>query len=97
MAGVTVTSGVPAGRQGGVATLTASLPGTTTHTVTVNLVFSGTATLTRAIDASPRCLARFLAVGAWEPEGPRLLKVYAERFLLAPGQPLQAISSTNQR
>ncbi|MCP3138094.1 2Fe-2S iron-sulfur cluster-binding protein [Pyxidicoccus xibeiensis] len=28
---------------------------------------------------------RFLAVGVWEPEGPRLLKVYAERFLLAPG------------
>ncbi len=28
---------------------------------------------------------RFLAVGAWEPEGPRLVKVYAERFLLAPG------------
>jgi sarcosine oxidase subunit alpha len=28
---------------------------------------------------------RFLAVGAWEPEGPRLLKVYAERFLLTPG------------
>jgi sarcosine oxidase subunit alpha len=28
---------------------------------------------------------RFLAVGAVEPEGPRLVKVYAERFLLAPG------------
>jgi sarcosine oxidase subunit alpha len=28
---------------------------------------------------------RYLAVGALEPEGPRLLKVYAERFLLAPG------------
>jgi sarcosine oxidase subunit alpha len=28
---------------------------------------------------------RFLAVGAQEPEGPRLLKVYADRFLLAPG------------
>ena len=28
---------------------------------------------------------RFLAVGALEPEGPRLLKVYAERFVLAPG------------
>ncbi|MCE9670178.1 2Fe-2S iron-sulfur cluster-binding protein [Myxococcus stipitatus] len=28
---------------------------------------------------------RYLAVGAWEPDGPRLLKVYAERFLLAPG------------
>lgn len=28
---------------------------------------------------------RFLAVGVWEPEGARLLKVYAERFLLTPG------------
>jgi sarcosine oxidase subunit alpha len=28
---------------------------------------------------------RFLAVIAQEPEGPRLLKVYADRFLLAPG------------
>ncbi|WP_426752361.1 2Fe-2S iron-sulfur cluster-binding protein [Myxococcus sp. Y35] len=28
---------------------------------------------------------RFLAVGLWEGEQPRLLKVYAERFLLTPG------------
>ncbi|WP_342381838.1 2Fe-2S iron-sulfur cluster-binding protein [Myxococcus stipitatus] len=28
---------------------------------------------------------RYLAVGAWEPGGVRLLKVYAERFLLTPG------------
>ncbi|AKQ66049.1 Sarcosine oxidase alpha subunit [Myxococcus hansupus] len=28
---------------------------------------------------------RFLAVGSWEGEQPRLLKVYAERFLLTPG------------
>jgi sarcosine oxidase subunit alpha len=28
---------------------------------------------------------RFLVVGAQEPEGPRLLKVFADRFLLAPG------------
>ncbi|NTX39509.1 (2Fe-2S)-binding protein [Myxococcus sp. CA033] len=28
---------------------------------------------------------RFLAVGVWEPTGTRLLKVYAERFLLTPG------------
>jgi len=28
---------------------------------------------------------RFLAIGAHEPEGLRLLKVYADRFLLAPG------------
>lgn len=28
---------------------------------------------------------RFLAVAAQEPEGPRVLKVYAERFVLAPG------------
>lgn len=28
---------------------------------------------------------RYLAAVAFEPEGPRLLKVYAERFLLAPG------------
>ncbi len=38
---------------------------------------------------------RFLAVVAFEPEGPRLAKVYAERFLLAPGGHPQMVPFEN--